>query len=411
MLKLPDELLLNIALLTDSLEGEGVLALKALSLTCHRLHPIAQEALIRNAAVSIRHIWTLVEILGTRPILANSLTHLRLRRLDQATYDMMQEENARGKILANEDHESRVAFVQEAFPIANIVEWMEDGFKTEEAFCSFGILVVISLSPGLKKLSVCNNLLDCLPLITGLLNHTTLWPDSSIPERYKSIRCLLENQLESLELTEDQPVIKTGKFYRRYMSRYDLSDFSCSYDLVNLAHFQNLKCIVVPLSRLPRTHPFDYRHVSIQATNLSHVLPQSLESIRVDIGVRYTNFSVEWFGNFIEDSNTLPHLKHVTLRFELNMPSTAWHMCTLGTRFGQEQLDGMQRWKASRVNAKTEFGTVKFVGVREVPDWVRSDVYVEGDLSTEIKRSLATTHAQLEQEIVLLEELGYITPQ
>lgn len=68
----PDELLVNIV------NGISLVNLKNLSLTCHHLRPIAQEALVQKSTVRLSHIWNLVNTLQRRPGLTSALTRLSL---------------------------------------------------------------------------------------------------------------------------------------------------------------------------------------------------------------------------------------------------------------------------------------------------------------------------------------------
>ena len=71
---LPDELLLNIALRLN------VSTLRNVAPTCPRLRFIAQEALVRTAALSPKHAWLLVDLLQQRPQIERLFTHIRLGR-------------------------------------------------------------------------------------------------------------------------------------------------------------------------------------------------------------------------------------------------------------------------------------------------------------------------------------------
>jgi len=72
ILRLPDELLVSIT------GGVETVDLHALSLTCRRMRPIAQEGLIKRATVEPANLWKLNAMLRIHPDLVTSFTHLRL---------------------------------------------------------------------------------------------------------------------------------------------------------------------------------------------------------------------------------------------------------------------------------------------------------------------------------------------
>lgn len=83
LLKLPEELLLNVALRVDNQGGHG------LSLTCRRLRPIAREALAKKACIKPKHIWNYVALLLIYPSWSSKLTHLTLGPINDGDSNTM----------------------------------------------------------------------------------------------------------------------------------------------------------------------------------------------------------------------------------------------------------------------------------------------------------------------------------
>ncbi|KAF2123376.1 hypothetical protein P153DRAFT_362076 [Dothidotthia symphoricarpi CBS 119687] len=394
VLKLPDELLLNIALQPGFPEGAIVPSLRALSLTCRHLRPIAQEALIRTATVSIEHIWRLSELLGTQPSLASDRC------------DAMMIAYSRGPALAEQCYQTFCSITKDVRSLFNFEKRMKNSSLREEDFYSIGLLAVIAQSPGIRKLSLGSNFLDLLPMVTGVLDHERFLSEILISESYQQAQASLEARLEDLEVIYEQPIYNLSG--TRLLS---INDVSCLEQL-NLRRFKHLKHVVIPFAYLAdegmRQASLDYYFFpSIHGTDFSTILPPSLESVMFSFDDTHKMMDTLWFDNLILSTTVFPCLERVGFQFELNVLSTAWLLCSRNSRFGQQQLDGFRKWSASKVAVRTTFGAAKFADSFRGKARVKSDVYVEGDIIEAIERSLATTHLQLEQDPELMEELGY----
>ncbi|KAF2030885.1 hypothetical protein EK21DRAFT_111552 [Setomelanomma holmii] len=82
---LPDELMLPIALQI------GPRDVHSLVLSNRRFRSVAREALVRNATVVPKHIFTLIDLLHQNPELADKMTHLRIGAVDEDMIDEMVE--------------------------------------------------------------------------------------------------------------------------------------------------------------------------------------------------------------------------------------------------------------------------------------------------------------------------------
>lgn len=74
LIHLSDELLLNNTMCLN------VAAVRNIALACERLRCIAQEALVRAAALCPRHVWQFVDLLQQRPQLERLLSSSCLGR-------------------------------------------------------------------------------------------------------------------------------------------------------------------------------------------------------------------------------------------------------------------------------------------------------------------------------------------
>ncbi|KAF1848734.1 uncharacterized protein K460DRAFT_353677 [Cucurbitaria berberidis CBS 394.84] len=297
ILSVPEELLLNIALYVDCRD------LRNLSLTCHRLRPVALVTLIRKTVVSPINIWKLVELLQIRPGLAKTLTHLRLGPISQKLHDAM----------AKTPRSSACwdMFFKHYPNVSKTTTWRKE--IRDDGFFSAGVAVLIALAPGLKAISMGTNSTEWF----GLFSAYTRNECASV-----TVRSQLAARLEVLQVMDEDSVYTGGPLRLRQL---EIPYWMIAYN----------KCapgISDPLL----------------------VLPASLESIRmVNVFTGSLFHSSSWIDKLIGSPKELPKLHHVELQFRCNMWQTAWQM-----RSHRQSLATLRSWEASRILFTTSFITL-----------------------------------------------------
>jgi hypothetical protein len=307
ILKLPDELLLEVAKDVD------VIGLRGLSLTCRRMQPIAQEALIRNATLSPMHIWKLVETLRNQPGLVMALTHLRLGPVTyQQTFDMREISKAHE---TQADHSSCCEIMPELYLQAD-KSASEDGPAQAIDFYSAGVVVLVALAKGLQTISTGTSVIDTTTIMGSLFCENNESPSRS----YEPARLQLKARLEELNIIMDT-------WRERYSSASIRSTRKLSPPLyMDLSQFELLKRLTIPFGKIQRI-------IIAQPSSLlgwmgpAPMLPRSLETICVtNIGL---SFDVAWFEKLLDFISALPTLRKVEMQFHFNLLSTAWYYVLL----------------------------------------------------------------------------------
>jgi hypothetical protein len=377
ILKLPDELLLEIAKDVDAIGLHG------LSLTCHRMQPIAQEALIRNSTVSPMHVWKLVETLQTHPGLATALTHLRLGQITyEQALDMMEVSEAH-RVQA--DHSSCCDIIPGLYLQADKLARQDTQTQVDD-FYSAGMVVLVALAKGLHTISTGTSSIDIVPIIEPLSHKD----DEFTSSWYKQARSQLEARLEELN------VIIDPWRYRPGLAMSAGASYPPSF--MDLSRFGRLKRLVIPHEKTDYVCS-DQPSAPANWIDPAGVLPHSLESICLTgIG----DLDVAWFAKLLGGISAHPNLLKVEMQFHCNLTSTAW--CMRESRHGGRKILALLRGlKTSNVFMTTTFGNARFANGRVV----QSQTYTNGDLFPALEKCLTITYDELEKDAEMLAALGY----
>jgi hypothetical protein len=378
ILKLPDELLLDIANNVD------VISLHGFALTCRRMRPIAQEALVRNATLSPINIWKLVETLQAHPGLAIALTHLRLGPMTQEHAINMIETSEAHETQA--DHSTCCDIIPGLYPHTD-KSASKDSKARVDNFYSAGLVVLIALAKNLTAISTGTNSIDTIPVMRILFNNdnasTLCW--------YEQARSQLEDRLEELNVVIDP-----------WLDRHRLPLSRCPIQPMNLSHLGRLKRLVAPPANI---YSLQDKPGNWTPSDPCRVLPHSIESIRL---TRISaDFEVRWLSSLLRFVNSCPGLREIGLQFPYNTLSTAWYICA-SYQAGQRFLTLLQELKASNTLLTVSFGDLRLTDPARGVTCPSSERYITSDLVPALERCLATTHDDLEKDIQLLVVLGYI---
>lgn len=398
LLDLPDELLLEIGMSIDAF------GLRRLSLTCRRLRHVGQEALIRTAVLPPRNIWNLTDTLRTRPDLANAYTHLQLGKLNQSAHDAIAKSFAGfSECLSYESWSDYREILTHTHPVGNDTERLLNPTTVDE-YLSVGLAILIALAPRLKGLSVDTNAIDCVSTLSKTFrNKGGLHGPPTLGEGWQElVKGRLEAQLRLLEVDTSEHIL----FKTSLAVNGGVGHEKCYEEMyLDLARFRQLEQVALPYWRIA-SEPRSFDWNGMGSTRSYHeyskpgkLLPASLRLFRLDFVGYGAHFIPTWIDTVFCD---LPNIRHVEVRFEQNVLSTAWGMCGVA-KIGEESLMTLRRWQASEISFATTFGTIKLRDVFKVP----SSTFVLGDLTIAVERCLATTHERLEQDPEMMAALGY----
>jgi hypothetical protein len=375
ILQLPDELLVQVA------EGVDITDLHALSLTCRRIRPIAQEGLVQRATLSPEKVWKLVGMLHSHPDLVRFLTHLRLGPIPEDAADRMLETYVAAQEIRRTRKKHSLRDTSDS--VMPVLEGMAALFTLAHS------LTAMSMS-AISVSSSCS-LNTCLLLSRKQQMPTIL----STKRSNEHVRSDLQGRLEEINVQLD----------------YSGNQLPISLIMsLNLSECSNLKRLVMPYESLftkpwnqsvnvilPTRH--DYR------TEPYHMFPPSLESVHMLFGKFGADFpDVQWLDKLMADDVHFPELSKIHLQCEYNILSTAWRLCRWPYR-ARKLPAALRRWQTSRINLTTAFGIEK---LHHQDERHTTEQYITGDFVAAIDKGLATTLDQLENEPDMLAALGYV---
>jgi hypothetical protein len=382
ILKLPDELLLDIANNVD------VVGLHGLALTCRRIRPIAQEALVRNGTLTPIKIWMLIDTLQTHPELAMALSHLRLGPITKEQAISMMETSEAHKTQAY--HSSCCDIISRLYPHTDktahkIIHSQPDDFYTA------GVLVLIALAKGLIAISTSTNSIDTVPMMRTFFNNDNAF----VSCWHRQAKSQLEDRLQELNVTD--PWLGRDREARTWPPA----------TFMNLSRFRQLKRLVVPsqyISLVQNDTTLPIYDGYYTQSNPCLLLPKSVELIQLTRIDAY--FSVAWLSKLMGCVNIFPKLRKIEMHFDYNMMSTAWYI-RASNQGGKRFLTLLQELKASNALFTTAFCDVKFADEAQLKILPTSEDHITGDLVPALEKCLATTHDDLEKDAEMLAALGY----
>jgi hypothetical protein len=390
ILKLPDELLLDIAKDVD------VTGLHGLSLTSRRMRPIAQEGLIRKATLSPINVWKLVETLQLKPGLAMALNHLRFGPITQVQHiDMMRISELHEM---QSDHSSCCDIIPLLYPPKNEPAKEHTQARVDD-FYSAGVVVLVALAKGMEMISMGTDAFSAVPVMKTLFHDqsalTSCW--------HEQARSQLEGRLEGLNIVVDPRLEKYVS--GRRMSADD--PFPRLY--MDLSRFERLKRVVVPYTEICKVSNHIARaphqpSYSNDWKDPGRMLPQSLGSITLTQVEAF--FDVDWFSKLLGCVNSFPNLRNIEMRISYNILSTAWYI-RASPQGGRKFLTLLRALKMSKALLTMAFGDVKFAEVGTNTMFPTSNDYISGNLAPALEKCLSTTHDELEKDAEMLAALGY----
>lgn len=393
--ELPNELLLEIALAVD------VTGLQSLSLACHQLQSIGQEALLRTVVLAPANIWKLASTLHARPDLAKAFTHLHLGSFTKAVYDDLRTIARDQWLKAGREGSTWGAWCEmlaQAYPAMRRRSLDQLGDPFDGIFDALALIT--ALSPSAKRLTLTTTALDNIDFMRILLGEGDGTPD---PGRHEQlVRSLVQSRLQNLEIEEEKDIMHPIPLFQPRL--WGATPKHKSLLNIQLVRFTQLKRLVVPLYRISRRYEgLAYLHdPSVWGhSNPTEVLPKTLETIILQMDRRVVAGDFLWVA---DTPNAVPTLQNLELRFPLNRLSTAWGIASVPHI--AQQILGALRPLESNLVFFTSFGNEKFAGLRRL----RSDEIPgpsPGDLVVAIERCLATSMEQLERDAELMNALGY----
>ncbi|KAI4932287.1 uncharacterized protein J4E92_004187 [Alternaria infectoria] len=396
ILRLPDELLVSIT------GGVEIVDLHALSLTCRRMRPIAQEGLIKRATVEPANLWKLNAMLRIHPDLVASFTHLRLGPM---TMDV-----------ARDSYEKHYT----AWKISRGCYEHSTTDAERWTVCFFeSMTVLFTLAHSLKATSFNGMSGTIFDEVNDAYNAFVCHNKPATISTHQPIRQARSDLQARLEEINVEVSLVGEYLHNSLIMGLDPVDFS------------SLKRLVIPYQYLfdklciHDRATFGHRIRDPATAELRHVLPSSLESLRTSISHENLWPGTQWLDNLIADDVNFPRLREVQLLYPYNIVSMGWHYRSIPYSNNKEFPAALKRWRASRVGLTTAFGTTKFreIGWEEPSGNLTTALetrklyadakqperhYTTGDLIAVIEKCLATTHDQLEKEPEMMAALGYV---
>lgn len=376
MLKLPDELLLAIALELDPL------AIKCFSLTCRRLRPVAREALIRSTApVVLYNVWVLFDELQQYD-LGHKISHLCLGSSVRGTVSDHAEDYFRDTVLEGGMQKCCDIIINttKSARLGECGAWIEalqHAFRCRGWPCGWpnavtvlGMSLLFAVTPHLHTLT--------LPLTTtcnyDLLSSLFYKPTPQICPWQPQVHRILKERIEVLEITKDIPIT---------LSSVSLVPGQATAQHVMFVAFEHLRRLVVPLYLLAiEPHGGVLRDAvffnTIQVADPYKMLPPTLEVLRFeDCDNGGYGWNHGWLGTaFVQtlvQSSYFKKLQLLQLVFEeFSIP--------LAQRISSAHIRDFRRWQAS-TQPRVEMLFWEWEIHQLYPRRTLSDEYVVEDLA------------------------------
>jgi hypothetical protein len=388
LLDLPNELLRTIAQITDR---DGLLGL---SMTCRRLRPHGQEALVStDVAVSPLNIWDLARTLRNRPELAKNFSHLRIGNLDSKVHRAI-----KTKL---DKHLETVAYSSNYRDIVlHAYQTSVDvprALAQEEVrgYLELALIVLFALSPNIKALSMGVRSWECMQLLSEVLVIDDIPNPAPLNGWHAKLKIYLQ-RLEKLEII--------GEDFNDQMPDRKFVD-------VDWSKLLRLQRLAVPLSELFSFDPLEdddsFRQLS---------LPECIHLIQIDVEWTQHWAAMAVVDHLIQSPNGL---RKIEVRLANDLLSTAWEISKrgishsrnerfLGGSLGTEQdwLRALKRWKGASPPIEIMFGTAKYEDtLEEMCHLAPEEGYKAGDLAAAIDRCVAMFSKDMKQHPELMEAL------
>ncbi|KAF9701758.1 hypothetical protein EKO04_000991 [Ascochyta lentis] len=324
LLKLPDEVLLNIVLRVDT---RGTLNF---GLACRRLQPIAREALIKKAHIKPQYIWNFVATLQQNPGWVRDITHLALGPVDyHALFVMRNVESYVFRAITKTDFFACCTSICDAVKASSAGSpdlWLET-WASGRHFSSMGLSILLAQCLQLEAISVSISYFETESLLWEIFCYNNLLDPGPrrLDKWHKTVRQLLQNRLRGLEITRN-PAMHLNGHHRTYERRR-----------VMLTGFVHLRHLVVPYEQIINLFPHN-------RVILNETLPAGLVHLRIDYcDPRYPLGSKHFVDQLTDDRKAFPYMHDIELRFECGSD------CLYSHPDSKAIIDTFQRWQASTV--------------------------------------------------------------